>query len=105
MINGQILKQARLSKGWTQAQVAEAVKERFGVGSQQGYRKLEGEAKASKYLAYYCSVLGIAVSEVDGAISGDIDAAINEELAKLLKRPEHERIEIAQKLLASLSAR
>lgn len=103
MIKGHVLKAARKEKGYTQQKVAELTKQRFGVGTQQGYRRLEAEGAQSKYLAYYCAVLGISVADVDDAISDDIDAAINDEMAKLLKRPENERLEIAQKLLASLT--
>lgn len=103
MIKGHILKAARKELGYTQTQVAELSKQRFGVGTQQGYRRLEADGGNSKYLAYYCAVLGISVADVDDAMTDDIDAAINDEMAKLLKRPENERLEIAQKLLASLS--
>lgn len=103
MIKGHLLKAARKELGYSQQKVAELTRERFGVGTQQGYRRLEAEGSGSKYLAYYCSVLGLSVAEVDDAMGGDIDAAIEIEMAKLMKLPEHEKLAIAQKLLASLS--
>lgn len=102
MIKGHILKAARKELGYSQQRVAELTRERFGVGTQQGYRRLEAEGSGSKYLSYYCSVLGLSVADVDDAISSNLDAALDFELAKLMKLPEQDRIAIAQKLLASL---
>lgn len=102
MIKGHVLKAARKAKGYSQQKVAELTRERFGVGTQQGYRRLEAEGSGSKYLGYYCAVLGLSIAEVDDAMSGDLTTSIEVELNKLLKLPEPERIAIAQELLASL---
>jgi transcriptional regulator with XRE-family HTH domain len=101
MIKGHILKAARKAKGYSQQKVAELTRERFGVGTQQGYRRVEAEGAGSKYLGYYCAVLDLSIADVDDAMSGDLTTPLDI-VNKLLELPESERIAIAQKLLASL---
>lgn len=108
MINNLILRSQRTKLGLTQEDVVRRVKERFGVGSQQGYAKIEsGKAANSKYLAYYCDILGLNVRDVDSEMSlrqtddADREKAVFENVFGL---SDKKQIELALKILEKYHA-
>lgn len=103
MINTIKLKQRRKELGLSQAEVGELTKKKYGVGSQQGYRKLEsGEAKNSRFLAYYCKTLQIDPTLIDEHLRKNQDKSAEELFSIIKTLPTAQQIEIAQKILAKL---
>ena len=108
MINRELLKSARMDAGLTQAEVANRTRKMFGVGSQQGYRKIEsGEAKESKHLPYYCHVLGIKLSEAgvktEGSY-GDTDAEAEALFTAIESLSKEKQLELALAILNKFHA-
>lgn len=100
MINRERLKAQRIKLGLTQGQVAELTQKQFNCGTQQGYRKIEsGEAASSKYLPYYCKALGLALSEVDSAMSEALTSTKDKAVEAIQSLPESDQVEIALNIL------
>ena len=101
MIDVERIKAARKKAGLTQTEVGDLARERVGKGTQQGYAKLEkGVVQNSRFLSYYCDVLGLDVSEVDLSIRRSAHRSATIEEMRLL--PRKERLTIIQELLSSL---
>lgn len=104
MIKAEILRQRRRDLGLSQEELVALVKKKFNQGSQQGYQKIEsGKTKNSKYLYYYCDILGLEMADVDDAIQPGADTQTKEEAIKALQAlPERDQIDIALAVLDKL---
>lgn len=104
MIKPEILKQKRKELGLSQEEVVALTKKRFNQGSQQGYQKIEsGKTKNSKFLYYYCKVLGLEISEVDDAVDTPKDEHAKDLALKAIKSlSERDQIDIALAILDTL---
>lgn len=101
MINAERLKQRRTELGLSQIEVAEQTRARFGVGSQQGYRKLEsGEAENSRYLVHYCKILQVDPATIDDELEKGLDLTAEEVDALIQRLPQKDQIELVQKMLS-----
>lgn len=103
--NFELIAEKRKQLGLTQEAVAKKVaalaNETF---SQESYRKVEiGKTKKSRFLPYVCKVLSIPLSSVDPNLNDDIGAEIAELISRINERPQNERLEIVQEILASMN--
>lgn len=106
MINTQRLIERRKELGLNQEDVAERVKNKYGVGSQQGYWKLEtGRVTSSKYLNYYCDVLDIDVSEIDISMKKNKDSLkslMEKAISAIDTLPQEKQFEVAMRVLENI---